>query len=176
VNYGVYGFAVKLDSGNLKRWGNVGESSLTAWKVLGGPIIGFQFKGKGNDMSIIVGDRCKPKYFGARKLSLRLGEKREVRFDWQESDADHYSKCLSYGLFHVQNSGKLGWVDVTGNKAAFFPAIQDVYPSTSYLSLHFKGETLLLELSVFRLYSRPTILQVKETEKINGDGADYRGF
>jgi len=127
-------------------------------------------------MSIIVGDRCKPKYLGARNLSLRLGEKREVRFDWQESDADHYSKCLLYGLFYIQNSGKLGWVAVTGNKAAFFPAIQDVYPSTSYLSLHFKGETLLLELSVFRLYSRPTILPVDPTEKMSGDGADYRGF
>jgi len=103
-------------------------------------------------MSIIVGDRCRPKYFGARKLSLRLEEKREVQFDWQASDADHYSICLSIGLFHVQNSGKLRWVAVTGNKATFFPAIQDVYPSTSYLSLHYGGETLLLELSLFILY------------------------
>ena len=106
---------------------------------------------------MIVGDRCKPKYFGARKLTLRLGDKREVRFDWQESDYDHYSTCLSQGLFHIQNSGKLGWVTVTGNKAAFFPAIKDVYPSKSYLSLYYGGETLLLELSVFRLYGIPTI-------------------
>ena len=106
-------------------------------------------------MSIIVGDSCRPKYFGARKLSLRLGEKREVQFDWQASDADHYSACLSTGLFHVQNSGKLGWVAVTGNKVAFFPAFKDVYPSDCYLSLHYGGETLLLELSPFILYTIP---------------------
>ena len=127
-------------------------------------------------MSIIVGDSCRPKYFGARKLPLRLGEKREVQFDWQESDADHYSKCLSTGFFHVQNSGRLGWVTVTGHKAALFPPIQDVYPSTSYLSLHYGGETLLLELSVFRVYSVPTIPAVDAVEVFTGNGADYRGF
>ena len=74
-------------------------------------------------MIIIVGDKCRPKYFGVRKLKLRLGEKREVKFDWQASDADHYSTCLSQGFFHVQNSGKLKWLTVTGNKAIFFPAI-----------------------------------------------------
>jgi len=127
-------------------------------------------------MSIIVGDKCKPKYLGARQLSLRLGEKREVQFDWQASDADHYSVCLSYGLFHVQNSGKLGWVAVTGNKATFFPAIQDVYPSDTYISLHYESETLLLKLSVFRLYSLPTEPIEDTTEDLTGNGADYRGF
>jgi len=106
-------------------------------------------------MSIIIGDRCKPKYFGSRKLTLQLGEKREVQFDWQASDADHYSICLSIGLFYVQNSGKLGWVTVSGNKASFFPAIQDVYPSASYLSLHYGGDTLLLKLSPYILYTIP---------------------
>jgi len=78
-----------------------------------------------------------------------------VQFDWQASDADHYSICLSIGLFYVQNSGKLGWVTVSGNKASFFPAIQDVYPSASYLSLHYGGDTLLLKLSPYILYTIP---------------------
>jgi len=107
-------------------------------------------------MSIIVGDICRPKYFGARKLSLRLGEKRKVQFDWQASDAEHYSICLSHGLFHLQNSGNLGWVTVTGNKVTLFPPIQDVYPSLSYLSLHYGGETFLLKLSPFILYTIPS--------------------
>jgi len=47
-------------------------------------------------------------------------------------------------------------VAVNGNKATFFPAIQNVYSSTSYLSLHYGGETLLLELSLFILYTIPT--------------------
>jgi len=68
-------------------------------------VIGFKFLGNGLNMSIIVGDRCRPKYFGARKLTLQLGKKRDVHFDWQASDSDHYLTCLSYGLFHIQNSG-----------------------------------------------------------------------
>jgi len=65
---------------------------------------------------------------------------------------------------------------VVGNKATFFPAFQDVYPSASYLSLHYGDETLLLELSVFRLYGKPTIPLVDTAEAFTGDGADYRGF
>ena len=140
----------------MKIWGSYRADHLTAWEVLGGPVIGFQFKGEKRNMSIIIGDACRPKYFGARKLSLRLGEKREVHFYWQETDADHYSMCLSHGFFHVQNSGNLTWVEVTGNKAALFPAIKEVYPSVCYLSLHYGGETLLLELSPFILYMIPT--------------------
>jgi len=124
-------------------------------------------------MSIIVGDKCRPKYFGARKLLLQLGDRREVQFGWQASDADHYSACFSHGLFHVQNSGQLGWIVVAGNKATFFPAFQDVYPSESYLSLHYRGEILLLKLSVFRLYSIPI---VDAAEAFTGNGGDYRGF
>jgi len=55
----------------------------TDYKVLGGPVIGFQFDRTSQEvMSIIVGERCRPKYFGARKLSLRLGDKREIQFAW----------------------------------------------------------------------------------------------
>jgi len=47
---------------------------LTAWTVLGGPIIGFQFKASRENMSLIIGDECMPKYFGVRKLAVQLGE------------------------------------------------------------------------------------------------------
>ena len=131
-------------------------------------------------MSVIVGDRCKPKYFGARQFAIRLGMKREVQFDWQASDADHYSACLSTGLFHVQNSGHIEWVAITGNKATLFPPIQDVYPSTYYISLHYGGETILLELSVFNVYLMPSptvpIQKIDAAEALTVNGADYRGF
>jgi hypothetical protein len=45
---------------------------------LGGPLIGFKYEGYRENMFLIVGDKCKPKYFGARKLSVELGTKREV--------------------------------------------------------------------------------------------------
>ena len=58
-----------------------------------------------------------------------------------------------------------------------------MYPSTSYLSLYYGGETLLLELEVFLLYSIPVpIIPIQEVkvvvgdEKSTGHGADYRGF
>jgi hypothetical protein len=54
-------------------------------------------------MSIIVGDRCKPKYFGARKLDVQLGEMRQVEFYWQESVEKYLSMCQSKGLFYLQN-------------------------------------------------------------------------
>ena len=58
---------------------------LTEWVVLGGPIIGFDYPFATESLSIIVGAVCRPKYFGARKLSVRLGENQEFVFFWQNS-------------------------------------------------------------------------------------------
>jgi hypothetical protein len=46
---------------------------------------------------------------------------------------------------------------VAGNKAVIFPGIQDVYPSVTYLTLHFGGETHLLIISPFILFAIPTL-------------------
>jgi hypothetical protein len=51
--------------------------------ILGGPIIGFRFKSNNEDFSLVLGDKCMPKYFGARKLSIRPGVKLTVTFYWQ---------------------------------------------------------------------------------------------
>jgi len=48
-------------------------------------------------------------------------------------------------------------VDVTGNEATIFPALEEMYPSDSYLSLHYEDETFLLKLALFILYSIPTL-------------------
>jgi len=106
-------------------------------------------------MSLIVGDVCRPKFFGARKLSVRLGAKQQVQFYWQESYADYYSVCLSNGLFYLHNSGQLNWVFVGGNMVTLFPDIEHVYSSLSYLSISYRGETKLLQLSIFVLYKIP---------------------
>ena len=103
---------------------------LTDWTVLGGPVIGIHYDGfidwKGNsiNLSLIVGDRCRPKYLGARKLNVRLGERREVKFYWQESYAEYFSACLSKGFFYIQNMELLDWVDIGNNKglAVIFPS------------------------------------------------------
>jgi hypothetical protein len=164
VDNKISGFATKHHSGDTRFLGKYDEQYLTAWIELGGPVIGFEFKGAdgkwpdiiiGNNMSLIVGDRCRPRYFGARKLSVRLGEKQEVQFYWQETYADYFSACLSNGLFYIHNSGKLNWIVMGENRATIFPLIENVYSSKSYLSISYKGETKLLNLSVFVLYQIP---------------------
>ena len=106
-------------------------------------------------MSLIIGDRCRPKLFGARKLSVTLGEKRQVQFYWQESYTEYYSACLSKGLFYIQNSGKFNWIVVGRNGAILFPLIENVYSSFSYLSISYIHETKLLKFSIFVVYRIP---------------------
>ena len=96
-----------------------------------------------------------PKYFGARKLAVQLGEKRQVQFYWQESEEEYHSTCLSIGLFFIQNPEQLVWVDVVGKKAALFPGFSEVYSSFAYLSMSYQTETFILNLSPFRLYPIP---------------------
>ena len=97
------GFSIKHDSGDVRGWGNISNIRLTQWIVLGGPVIGFRYRGPYKDFSLIVGNMCRPKYFGARKLSLRPGKNREVEFYWQKSYPEYFSNCLSKGLCYVFN-------------------------------------------------------------------------
>ena len=95
LNNVVKGFSAKLDIGTVADWGNVNRNKVTEWIVVGGPIIGFQYESYRSDMSLIVGNKCRPKYLGARKLSLKLGEKREITFYWQKSYIEYFSTCLT---------------------------------------------------------------------------------
>ena len=106
-------------------------------------------------MSLIVGDKCMPKYLGSRKLAVQLGEKRQVQFYWQESEEEYHFTCLSIGLFFIQNPEQLDWVDVVGKKAALFPGFSAVYSSFAYLSMSYQTQTFILNLSPFRLYPIP---------------------
>ena len=81
-DYVVYGLSTKHDSGNIRVWGSFLTFGLTDWAILYGPIIGFDFPGTRISLSIIVGDECKPKYFGSKILSVKLGERRIVQFYW----------------------------------------------------------------------------------------------
>ena len=88
VSSSVRGFSIKHDSGTIRVWGDFDSQNkryLTDWTELGGPVIGLHYVNKFNDdLSLIVGDKCRPKYFGARKLSVKLGEKKVVIFYWQK--------------------------------------------------------------------------------------------
>jgi hypothetical protein len=106
-------------------------------------------------MSIIVGDKCMPKYLGSRKLAVQLGEKRQVHFYWQESEEEYLSMCLSIGLFFIQNPEQLDWIQVVGKVATLFPGFSAVYSSLAYLSMSYQTETFILNLSPFRLYPIP---------------------
>jgi len=52
---------------------------------------------------LIVGDVCQPKYFGSRKLVVRLGDKKFLSFYWQDSYKKYVEACSSKGLFSVYN-------------------------------------------------------------------------
>ena len=97
--------------------------------VLGGPVIGFNFSKYYGPVTIIVGDTCKPKYFGAKKLHIVLGEEREMVFYWQTSYTDYLSTCLQEGLFYIQNYGELNWINIFTNKVAALinPSPQNLY-------------------------------------------------
>ena len=44
-NY-IMGFEMKLDSGKFIQWGTQDSLYQTGWSELGGPVIGFHFKGR----------------------------------------------------------------------------------------------------------------------------------
>ena len=109
----------------------------------------------GNEISLIVGDKCRPKFFGARKLAVQLGEKRQVKFYWQESYEEYHFICQSIGLFFIQNPEKLDWIYVVGKEADLFPGFSELFSSLSYLSMSYQTQTFILSLSPFRLYPIP---------------------
>ena len=95
----------------------------------------------GSDLSLIVGDECRPKYFGAQKLSVRLGEKREVLFYWQESPEEYVSACRPSGFFYVTNPEQLEWVGIGSNSAIIYPRTRNIFSTISYLSMDYKHKT-----------------------------------
>jgi len=107
----VLGFKTKSDSGSIRVSGAFLEGSSTEWIVIGGPLIGVHFKGQfdpyenaGNNLSLLVGDRCQPKYFGAQKLSVRIAQKRVFKFYWQSSFSKYVEACQSRGFLFAQNN------------------------------------------------------------------------
>ena len=123
--------------------------------MLGGPVIGFNYVKNPGPLAIIVGDQCRPKSFGAKKLPLLLGEERELVFYWQDSYADYSNTCLTKGLFYVQNYGELNWVHILANKvsASVNPIPQNIYSSNAYLSITYKHEVKATKLSILKLYN-----------------------
>ena len=143
LDIGIMGFSAKHDSGNVRLWGAEKINSRTEWIALGGPVIGLNFMNWYTPLSLIVGDECRPKYFGARNLSVRPGEKREVIFYWQISHAEYFSVCLTKGLFSIQDYEQLDWIDIDTKKtiAVLYPSPQNLYSSSTYLSINYKHET-----------------------------------
>jgi hypothetical protein len=61
----------------------------------------------------------------------------------------------------VQNNGQLKWVSLIRNEAAsatIHPSSSTIFSSASYLSLSFGGETKLLKVEIYFIYSAPTPL------------------
>ena len=95
----VIGISMKFDNGKVTEYTQGEPASLTTWEVLGGPVIGMHSKksdfeyGGLSELGFIVGDVCSPKYLLARTLNLILGEKRVLKFYWQDSYQDYFKIC-----------------------------------------------------------------------------------
>ena len=102
-----------------------------------------------------MGDSCRPKYYGVRTLSVRLGETRLVVFYWQKSNAEYFSVCLTKGFFYLKDPDQLAWLDIGKNKATatFYLSPRYLYSSSSYLSIEYKGLTEVLKFQIFKLYN-----------------------
>ena len=105
-----------------------------------------------------MGNKCRPKYFGARKLSVRLDKTRELKCYWQKSYSEYFSNCISKGLVDVSDPLQLDWVDLGTNKAtaAISPSTQNIYSQVSYINITYKSATKALKFSIFSLYNIPT--------------------
>jgi len=65
------GFKTKQDNGDIRAWGRNPHNFNSNWTVIGGPVIGFFMRTESiwiKYFGLIVGDSCRPKYFGSRKL------------------------------------------------------------------------------------------------------------
>ena len=61
-------------------------------------------------------------------------------------------------MFHIQNFGKLNWIDVKSQKtsATIFPGIYYVFePLSNAIVMSYRNEIKVLEISVFLLYKIP---------------------
>ena len=109
----------------------------------------------GSDLSLIVGDECRPKYFGAHKLSVKLGEERLVLFYWQESLEEYVFACRPNGFFYIKDPEQLDWVELFSYSATLYPRTQNIFSTISYVSLHYKHKIKVLFFEIFRLYNIP---------------------
>ena len=127
----------------------------TEWVIFGGPLIGMAYDRIAKGWVFIVGDPCRPKYYGVQTLSVRLGETRLVVFYWQTSFAEYFSVCLTKGFFYLKDPEALAWLDIGVNKAtaAFYLSPRYLYSSDSYLEIDYKHIATILKFQIFYLYN-----------------------
>ena len=118
----VWGFEMKLDNGDVRTWGMLRKTLASGWQVFGGPIIGII-----NDQwptsrqlyvkkfGFVIGNECRPKYFGSQTISLREGAKIHITFFWQDSYDTFFQLCNSEGYGAVSNPQVIDWVTVLLN-------------------------------------------------------------
>ena len=111
-------------------------------------------------------------------MSLKLEERRIVKFYLHRSYKEYISECLSKGFIYISDPEQHKWVDILRNKAqaAMYPEFENIYSSISFLSITYKGETKILKFDIFLLYNEPSVTPTDTSENFSGDGADYRGF
>ena len=158
------GFLAKLDNGEILTVGNSNLNIVTAWEVLGGPIIGLHhtkssyIRGGVGELGFVIGDECRPKYLLSRTLILILGEERGLKFYWQDSYEEYFGACLKKGLFAIQNPNQLKWIKIDRNYAevkVLTPA-ETLYTTSFTLQVSYGKNINYIYLDIVKTYSIPS--------------------
>ena len=126
---------------------------MTDWMVIGGPIIGFHFVKHDeydfiDKFSVLVGDECRPKYMGARRLILEVSRKDEVNFFWQQSYYNYLQKCAKHGTFSITDPVQLAWISIAQNTAVLEPRVDRILTGRASIAIDYRLSTRNLPLLI----------------------------
>ena len=123
----------------------------------------------------MIGDECRPKYFGSQIISVREGIKKLLTFFWQDSFEAYFEICGSIGYATVSNPQAIDWARVQLNLMQVLVELRsnDIYSTSQLIQIKYRGQTDSLTLQVFSFYS---IIPWTTSETRNSDFSSLQDF
>ena len=102
-----------------------------------------------------MGNKCRPKYFGSRRLIFAPGRKDELNFFWQKTYYDYLAVCAKKGTFAITDQAQLAWINLKENTAVLDPHIDRILTSRAVIEINYKSNIRSLPLSVKWFFDVP---------------------